>query len=91
MTEYWFKPKTYGYGASPTNWKGWAATLCFGALVALISLPLMVAPALGNTGPTPWQLIAWLIALLALTIGFIRLCQAKTDGPWKWRWGKGDQ
>jgi len=27
MSEYWFKPKSHGYGASPANWKGWAATV----------------------------------------------------------------
>jgi hypothetical protein len=27
MSDYWFKPKTRGYGATPANWKGWAATI----------------------------------------------------------------
>ena len=26
MTSYWFKPHSYGYGATPANWRGWAAT-----------------------------------------------------------------
>ena len=25
MSDYWFRPKRYGHGASPANWKGWAA------------------------------------------------------------------
>ncbi|HEU4381635.1 MAG TPA: hypothetical protein VFR73_23945, partial [Hyphomicrobiaceae bacterium] len=27
MSDYWFKPKSHGYGATPANWKGWAATI----------------------------------------------------------------
>jgi len=27
MAEYWFKPKRYGYGATPATWQGWAVTL----------------------------------------------------------------
>ena len=26
MTRYWFKPKRYGYGATPVTWEGWAFT-----------------------------------------------------------------
>jgi hypothetical protein len=26
MAEYWFKPKRYGYGATPVTWQGWAVT-----------------------------------------------------------------
>ena len=23
MTTYWFRPKRYGYGATPVTWQGW--------------------------------------------------------------------
>jgi hypothetical protein len=26
-TGYWFKPKSFGYGATPVTWRGWAWTL----------------------------------------------------------------
>ena len=29
MTQYWFKPKSHGYGATPANWKGCVASLAF--------------------------------------------------------------
>ncbi len=29
MTDPWFRPKSYGYGATPANWRGWAATAAF--------------------------------------------------------------
>jgi hypothetical protein len=29
VTRYWFKPKRYGYGATPVTWQGWCATAAF--------------------------------------------------------------
>jgi hypothetical protein len=29
-----------------------------------------------------------ILMVAALTLGFIRFCRGKTDGEWKWRWGK---
>ncbi len=90
MAEYWFKPKTHGYGASPSNWKGWAATLGFVVVTTLVTLPLMVWPAVTHSGPRLWHVALWCALLIALTVGFMRLCKAKTDGEWRWRWGKDD-
>ena len=41
MSQYWFKPKTYGYGATPANWKGWAAVAGYVAVVTALTLPLL--------------------------------------------------
>ena len=38
MADYWFKPHAYGFGATPANWKGWAAV--GGYLMALLALAL---------------------------------------------------
>jgi hypothetical protein len=88
MTDYWFRPHTYGYGATPANWKGWVATL--GCAAAVIGLSLLVfswqvEPA---TSPEPWRIAVWGLLELALIAAFIRLARAKTDGQWAWRWGK---
>lgn len=85
MSDFWFKPKTWGYGAYPTNWKGWALTLGFVVVVNLLSLPLMVLPALHNIALTPAQIVCWAVLTAAITVGFIWLCRVKTDGEWKWR------
>lgn len=34
----WFRPKTYGYGLTPANWKGLVATLMFVVLLVLTTL-----------------------------------------------------
>ena len=41
MAEYWFKPRAYGYGATPSNWKGWAAIACYLAVVVVLLSSLM--------------------------------------------------
>lgn len=88
MSEYWFKPKTYGYGATPSNWKGWAAT---GAFTALVLGPWLVVVGLqlnAGTYLSAWQIAVWALLVTAMTLGFILLARAKTDGQWGWRWGK---
>jgi hypothetical protein len=88
MSEYWFRPKTYGYGATPVSWKGWAAVGGYLAVILAITLPLTAWPADMPDSPKIWQLITWAIMVTALTLAFIRFTRAKTDGQWTWRWGK---
>jgi hypothetical protein len=88
MSHHWFKPHAYGYGATPINWKGWAAVAAYAAVLVAVSLPLMAWPADMPAGPAAWQIATWLIMVGLLTFGFLRLCRARTDGEWRWRWGK---
>ena len=46
MTEYWFRPKRYGYGATPVTWQGWALTF---AAPGLIVAAVAAMAALGAT------------------------------------------
>jgi len=81
MAEYWFKPKRYGYGATPVTWQGWAVTL--GTVLAMVAVSLY----LPLTAKSLWALLALLLfdagALSVLAIVSYR----KTDGGWRWRWG----
>jgi hypothetical protein len=88
MSPYWFRPKTYGYGATPSNWKGWAATAAFVALVLSTSLLLVAWQQNTGTGPGVWQIAVWLLSVATLSVGFVLLARAKTHGQWGWRWGK---
>jgi hypothetical protein len=88
MSQYWFKPHVYGYGATPDNWKGWAAVGAYVVVALALSYPLMTWPAGMPAGPKIWQVITWVILEAVLTLGFIRLARTKTDGQWAWRWGK---
>ena len=88
MSQYWFKPKTYGYGATPSGWKGWAAVAVYVAAVLALTVPLMAWPIDMPVSPKIWQVVTWAILTALLTLGFIRFTRAKTDGQWSWRWGK---
>lgn len=87
MTEYWFKPKTHGYGATPMNWKGWAATALFA-----LAVDGFATTALSALGPldsaSDYAIVFGGVA--AITVPFVWLCRIKTNGPWRWQWGHHD-
>ena len=81
MTRYWFRPKRYGYGATPITWEGWAVTLA--TVLAMVAVSLALRLEIGSS----WALAALvafdLVALLFLLI----VSRRKTEGEWGWRWG----
>jgi hypothetical protein len=79
----WFGPKRFGYGASwPIAWQGWA--LLGGYIVAALAFgPLMKLP--GHSAK--FMTVA---GFVLLTIAFVAIARRKTQGGWKWRWGKAD-
>ena len=87
MSNYWFKPKTHGYGATPTGWKGWALITVFGSLLVAMPLALIVWPSRAGNPPSTATIIVLGLALTAITIGFLLFTRLKTDGAWRWRWG----
>jgi len=85
MTAYWFRPKRYGYGATPVTWQGWAVTLAVPAIVAVSIVAMNTF--VGRDNALAW--LAWAALVVALVIAFVRLSRARTDGEWRWRWGAG--
>ncbi|OHV62306.1 hypothetical protein LCM4577_28165 [Mesorhizobium sp. LCM 4577] len=73
----WFRPKRYGYGAAPDNWKGWAFVIAWILIAVALSVGLI------NLGAPAWLIILIVGALTGATIPLIK---AKTDGDWRWRW-----
>jgi hypothetical protein len=88
MTDGWFKPHTYGYGATPANWKGWAATGSFVIGMMAASYLLLAWERATGIGVGALRIAVWALAIPMLTVGFVVLARAKTDGQWRWRWGK---
>jgi hypothetical protein len=84
--DYWFKPKTYGFGAQPTCWQGWLATIVFG-----LTCVVWVRLHFFNENPSVLDWVAFIAGLIVLIAGFTMLAKKKTDGAWRWRWGKKDQ
>jgi Na+/melibiose symporter-like transporter len=87
MTEYWFKPKRYGYGAMPDTWQGWA--LSAAAPISVV-IAIVAMAALGGTANAGNWIVVAMVAIV-LTIVCVVVCYRKTDGEWRWRWGSGDR
>ena len=74
-TKAWFAPKTYGFGAGvPISWQGWAALALFVFGVVLVHATLHGRLRIACT------------ALLIVAI--VGVAAAKTEGGWRWRWGR---
>jgi hypothetical protein len=82
VTTYWFKPKRYGYGATPVTWQGWLVTLGAAGIIVAGSLLL---PRVAPTADWRW------LAILAFDVVVIAalwiVSRRKTEGEWRWRWG----
>ena len=85
----WFRPKRYGYGAEPANWKGWLATAVYLTCMVAIVWTLIRAQMLAASG-SEQSVLLW-TALAVITVVFIVLCWVKTEGKWRWRWGQDNE
>jgi hypothetical protein len=81
MTDYWFKPRRFGYGATPVTWQGWALTI---GTVVVVVMASMVLPAVADG--SVWGLSAVVIDVAAIA-ALLVVSRRKTDGEWHWRWG----
>ena len=82
MATYWFRPKRYGYGVTPVTWQGWSMTI---AIAIVIGVSSALVPIFGAS--RPWVFVAIPINLL-LIAALLVVSRRKTDGEWRWRWGK---
>jgi uncharacterized membrane protein YbhN (UPF0104 family) len=87
MTEYWFKPKRYGYGATPVTWQGWASSLA-AAVALLIVFRFFLFPIPGAAAHPLWEVGLGVVVAAAVVAVFNSFAKSKTDGEWHWRWGK---
>ncbi|HVV94390.1 MAG TPA: hypothetical protein VHD15_13325 [Hyphomicrobiales bacterium] len=80
----WFRPKRYGYGATPITWEGWAITLGTVAVMIGVSVGLRL------TTRNDWAL-AVLVAFDVAALGVLfAVSRHRTAGVWRWRWGGRD-
>jgi hypothetical protein len=82
MARYWFRPRRYGYGATPVTWEGWALTV---AVVSIVAISVAAMNLLADRANfAVW--IAWAAIIAALVVSFVRISRQRTDGEWRWRW-----
>jgi hypothetical protein len=82
MARYWFRPRRYGYGATPVTWEGWALTVAVAAIVAISVVAMNLLADRANFAV--W--IAWAAIIAAMVVSFVRISRQRTDGEWRWRW-----
>jgi hypothetical protein len=78
MNEFWFRPRSFGYGATPVTWEGWAVVGIYAALVIVCALMLALRE-------DKW--VVWMSLIVLATVAMVPLARLKTDGPWAWSWG----
>jgi uncharacterized membrane protein YbhN (UPF0104 family) len=86
VNRYWFRPRRYGFGATPTTWEGWLSSLVFLVIVLAMNGAIIVL------APTNRTAAAYFVAGVVIVIVlFCLFAAAKTEGGWRWRWGRGDR
>ncbi|HKY95962.1 MAG TPA: hypothetical protein VJL84_11690 [Kiloniellales bacterium] len=78
----WFRPKSYGYGATPSTWQGWALVLGYVAAVVVLGMLTF-----GQEHTAPWIWAVFVAVVTVLTLGLLTISRRRTDGDWRWRWG----
>ena len=81
---HWFRPKTFGYGATPTSWQGWLLTIGFALLASGAIIIALLAELQQWPDRRPWQAICVIVAILSVATLTI-VARATTDGEWRWR------
>jgi hypothetical protein len=81
MHEFWFRPKTYGFGATPVSWEGWAVIAVYVAVIVVCTVVLLRRK---RSLHSWWPAV---IAILIATGAMVWVAEAKTDGAWEWRGG----
>jgi hypothetical protein len=82
MNEYWFRPKAYGYGATPTTWQGWAVVAA--SVIVIVAAALLI---LNYGGHSRGAYVAFFAVEAVVLAALWIVCRRKTDGEWRWRWG----
>jgi hypothetical protein len=75
--QFWFKPKTFGYGAAPTSCEGWAVVaVVIACVIAMIVRKDSFAIHVSS-----------IATIIVATVVMIAVGVQKTDGAWGWNAG----
>lgn len=76
----WFRPKKFGYGATPVTWQGWAVIAAAVSAIAAAARLILVSHA-----GAPWAWTAFVAAAAAVLALLWIVCRRKSEGEWRWR------
>ena len=83
-TRYWFRPKSFGYGATPVAWQGWVWTLGTALLTAAAIVTALLAEMRHWPHRRPLQVICAIVMVVAIS-GLVVVARTKTEGDWRWQ------
>jgi hypothetical protein len=83
MARYWFRPRCYGYRATPATWEGWTVTLIVPGIVigSIVGMDLRV----DRSDFTVWMI--WALVIASITFWFVCTARERNDSEWRWCWG----
>ncbi len=81
MRRYWFRQKSFGYGATPSTWEGWVLTIV--GVLAVFGVVAFGPAIRGNGLRALWMVLG----LAAVIVPFTAIAYLKTEGGWRWRSG----
>jgi hypothetical protein len=81
----WFKPRRYGYGATPVTWQGWVLTFVVILAVFIVGWAFLGHPDAELSG---WNFVGFFVVEAILIAVLWIVSQRTTDGEWRWRWGE---
>ena len=84
MSKYWFRRRTYGLGATPASWEGWAVTVGYVGLL----MGIVYVLTRGHEPLAGIRLGTFIGAMILLTAAFAWITIVKTEGGLRWSWGR---
>jgi hypothetical protein len=78
---YWFRPKRFGYGATPSTWEGWAVVAVY--VVVLVGCVL----AINSHKESLTSFVTAIATMVVATVVLFVVGVQKTDGAWGWNAG----
>ena len=85
MAKYWFRQKSFGYGATPNTWQGWTLTLVGAVLIFLVVMEATQIP------DRQTSILVALSGVFLIGVPLTVISYFKTEGGWRWRSGKDDK
>jgi small-conductance mechanosensitive channel len=84
--QFWFKPKTFGYGATPATWEGWTVMAIYGAIILACAVVMLVRKETFSAHLSSTAAIV-VITVVVSTVVTVLVSVQKTDGAWGWNAG----
>ena len=84
MARYWFRQKSFSYGATPNTWQGWTLTLVGAVLIFLVVMEAKQIP------DHRTSVLVALSGVAIISVALSYIAWLKTEGGWRWRSGKED-